>query len=493
MLLRCQCRTLLSRPPLNPTPYIKYYSPAYRGRAIDPFAATSPSPSKKKRPYLGPDAEAQEFDDEDTDATKYFEEAKEIVQSIKKPEAEPEPFNESRDPEEEERPERRQKRGLESVDRKLSNKDLGLYSGPRKRKRDFIRWMVTSGSKHEFFPQSIAMDLESRRVERMRKRAEERMFQQMNNFFNSLSEEEIKQGKLIVPTNTVAGKRKERPVYPHPSPFQQMVGPLPPMWPDTKELESVVLKLLKRHNRALHTQYREYINWSDYKLQKQNLYFKFPNDTRSSGFSDVVSRLLAIEESGLEERALKHDENKADGKPEQREEDVKIPSPEAVDELLQMEAENSDPAKVDRESPVGKSPVWQSTSEAKSEKESAKLAEKKRENADLAYYLGRPLPLYTQFPTIPEYKHHYVNPTKEPTPFLMNPTFKPWRPIPHSTRLKMFDAWRAGLGLRNVSWLGGVSWRRVDGIIGILKKEWEFVEKVLLASLPRSEKSFCDE
>ena len=35
-----------------------------------------------------------------------------------------------------------------------------------------------------------------------------------------------------------------------------------------------------------------------------------------------------------------------------------------------------------------------------------------------------------------------------------------------------------GLGLRNVAWMGGVSWRRTDGIIGILKKEWEFAEKV---------------
>jgi hypothetical protein len=42
----------------------------------------------------------------------------------------------------------------------------------------------------------------------------------------------------------------------------------------------------------------------------------------------------------------------------------------------------------------------------------------------------------------------------------------------------MFDAWREGLGLRNVAWLGGVSWRRVDGIIGILKKEWDFIKKV---------------
>ena len=42
----------------------------------------------------------------------------------------------------------------------------------------------------------------------------------------------------------------------------------------------------------------------------------------------------------------------------------------------------------------------------------------------------------------------------------------------------MFEAWREGLGLRNVAWLGGISWRRADGIIGILKKEWEFIEKV---------------
>ena len=54
MLLRCQCRALLSRPPLNRTPHIKHYV-AYRGKPIDPFNFSKPSTQQER--YHEPDAE----------------------------------------------------------------------------------------------------------------------------------------------------------------------------------------------------------------------------------------------------------------------------------------------------------------------------------------------------------------------------------------------------------------------------------------------------
>jgi len=413
----------------------------------------------------------------------------------------------------------RGKKGLEAVDATMSNSDLGLYSGPRRRKREFIRWMVTAGSKHEFFPQAIAMDIESRRVERLRKRSEERMFKKMNDFFNSLSEEEIKEGTLVKPPK-IGGKIQRRVLYPHPSPFQQLMGSLPPGWEETRESESVVLKLLSRSNKSLHKQYEEYINWSDYKLQKQRLYFLFPTvlfptDLESPGFRDVLVRFLAIYEQEEKEQEERDKENVIEPKGEDDGE-VKIPDPEALDELLRLdrmakgEAEKSEIKTQEQESPVKTSgsaePASEGTVETTSSEtesapvdnvetsESNQLSQKekekeKKEAIDLAYHVGPQIPLDSRFDTLPIYKHHYVNPTGDPTPFLMNPTFKPWRPIPHSTRLKMFDAWREGLGLRNVSWLGGVGWRRADGIIGILKREWEFVEKVLFPP-PTHENAF---
>ena len=497
MLLRCQCRTLLSRSSLNRTPYIKHYSPLYRGkRTFDPLASRSPSLSTTPRSALDPDAEAEDPEDDAQDAA-FLAQATQGMESSENTE-----FEDGTIPDSEliERPSRRPKKGLGSMDRLLSNRELGIYSGPRARKRNFVRWMVASGAQHEFFPQSIVMDLESRRVERIRKRAEDRMFQKMNNFFNSLSEEEIREGKFITSTDNGDGRKEQRPVYPDPSPFQQIFTDV--LEEDLKELESNVLKLLKQHNIRLHTQYREYINWSDYKLQKQNLYFKFPDDTESPGFRDVVSRLVDLEESISDKNEEPPRDNifPKEGMQQGEDHEAKMPSPEELDEMLRrdmMETAQAETSKSTDDGPESPAhPVQQSsatettppeanpesTSEAdldpRALKEKAKRDDLKRQNADLAYYLGRPLEPFTQFPTIHIYRHHYVNPTREPTPFPMNPTFKPWRPIPHSTRLKMFEAWRAGLGLRNVSWLGGVGWRRTDGIIGILKKEWEFVEKV---------------
>jgi len=277
--------------------------------------------------------------------------------------------------------------------------------------------------------------------------------------------------------------------------------------------------LLSRNNKYLHKQYEEYINWSDYKLQKQRLYFKFPIDVDSPGFRDVLLRFFAIHEQGEKEQEERDKEAAGAEKKEnviefegEGDGEVKIPDPGALDELLRLEriandeAERLETETHEQESLVenAEHPV-ETTSEANEEPttsktepapvdavetpESKQLSEKKtkknkKQTIDLAYYVGRALPSNSRFTTLPIYKHHYVNPLGDATPFLMNPTFKPWRPIPHSTRLKMFDAWRAGLGLRNVAWLGGVSWRRVDGIIGILKREWEFVEKVLSTPPP---------
>ena len=502
MLLRCQCRALLSRPPLNRASHIRHY-PAYRGDVVHPLYARPPPPSKRRR-HSEPDAEPEELDQEEKPdpksrkREKLTKEQERVLRALQES---------SRD--EVERPLRKPKRGLESIDPLLTNKDLGLYSGPRKRKRDFIRWMVTSGSKHEFFPQEIAMDIESRRVERMRKNAEERMFKQLNDFFNSLSEEEIENKSLITPLKA-AGEKNSRPIYPHPSPLERILECDRPTSNNAKEIESNVLHLLKRHNKYLWSQYQDYIDWSDYKLQKQTLYFRFPADLESPEFQAVVLRLLAIEEEGLKKSRYRKEE-KTPGEGGHREspkpelDGNKDPNSDQLDELIKlnrMETEQTRQAEDENDGPelsvetsdsegtsskgndetTSENEIKDVNTQKISELDSSKTLKEDPNDVDLAYYLGPALPPYTRFPTLPIYKHHYVNPTQNPTPFLMNPTFKPWRPIPHATRLKMFDAWRAGLGLRNIAWLGGVSWRRVDGIIGILKKEWEFVEKVISLS-----------
>lgn len=107
---------------------------------------------------------------------------------------------------------------------------------------------------------------------------------------------------------------------------------------------------------------------------------------------------------------------------------------------------------------------------------------------DLAYYYGPRMRSDAEFPILPKGHSNYVR-FQGKVPFSSNSAFKPSRPLPHSKRLQMFDAWREGLGLRNVAWLGGVSWRRVDGIIGILKREWQFVKEVF----SRPPDLFCDE
>ena len=294
---------------------------------------------------------------------------------------------------------------LAQIDRSMNIEELGLKSVRRSGKREFVRWLMQEGARYEHYPQRLIMDIENRRVEKARKRAEDRMFARMNKFYNSLTLEEIQEGKLNKPEGRTNNMKPEeldtlRPPQPEPTPFQRLMTGAEDIRMTPKQIESRVLMLLNQHDGKLHTMYKHYIDWTDYELQKRTMWFSFP---RTSKYGDIIKRITG-----------------------------------------------PNPKKAEPQSP---------------------------ESLDLATYYGPRLPDDTAFPLIPIAKTHYLGASD--IPFRLNPTFKPWRPIPHSLRLKMFDAWRERLGLRNVAWLGGVSWRRVDGVIGILKKEWEFVQKVL--------------
>lgn len=279
--------------------------------------------------------------------------------------------------------------------------DMGLKRVRRLVRRNFLRWVNQAGRYFEHFPPRLVHLIEERRVEKIRKRAEDRMFARMNTFFNSLTHKEIETRNLQEPTKKVENG-PERVSLESPTPFQQLVPKSGD--PDlSKEFESKVLALLKLYDPKTHTMYRNYIEWSDYKLQKYSMRFNFTrvseeqSNPRDCG--DLVTRLTHLQQ---------HDPN----------------------------------------------------------------------SEDLAYHFGKPFDGDEILPYIDHVWHWYGR----RTPFRTNPTFKPWRPLSHKTRQQMFDAWREGLGLRNIAWLGGVSWRRADGVVGILKREWEFVQQVL--SLP---------
>jgi hypothetical protein len=289
---------------------------------------------------------------------------------------------------------------LEDIDSRMSVADLGLKNMARKRKREFIRWSIQEGNKYEHFPWHVTHEIEERRLRRRRKETEERMFFKMRVFWDSLTMEEIVEFKLGKKRPKRRMGKEEyalwREKLPSPTPLEQLLDGDADIGLTKIEVESRALKLLQRYDQEVHVQYRNYIEYTDYELQKMRLWFSFPD---TPDYAAVVSRLR--------------------GPPEDAE-----PSPN-----------------------------------------------------DLATYFGPVLSDDVEYPIMPIEKSHYIHSLAE-HPFTMNPTFRPWRPLPHEMRLRMFDAWREGLGLRNVAWLGGVSWRRVDGIIGILKKEWEFVQKV---------------
>jgi Eukaryotic mitochondrial regulator protein len=302
------------------------------------------------------------------------------------------------------------------IDRKMTPAELGLKM-KRNSRRQFATWLLKAGRRYEHFPQNLLHELEERRVEKIRKRAEERMFARMNDFFNSLTSEEIESVSLkelaVKPRNGPDRERLEEP-----TPFQRlMTETLNPA--RLKEVESKVLQLLQTYDSATHTMYRNYIDWSDYKLQKQIIWIKFIIDPKDLElYGDLISRLQAIELLG----------RRGSGR-------------EAHSTITKYGMNYT------------------------------------RDKNDLAHYVGEALGPHKFLPAISP--HYFFNRANESTPFLRNPKFKPWRPLSHKTRQQMFDAWREGMGLRNIAWLGGVSWRRVDGIIGILKREWDFVQQVI--------------
>lgn len=287
------------------------------------------------------------------------------------------------------------------IDRTMSPEDLGLKKVKRTQKRRFIQWLIKSGQAHEHFPQTLVQDIEERRVENIRKRAEGRMFARMNAFFNSLTLEEIQEGQLQEPV-TKGQNGQERVALQEPTPFKNLMTKAK----DPRMVESKVLAMLKTYDPDTHRMYRNYIDWCDFKLQKQTVWFDF-QDATPEEHGDLITRLLKIEQ----------------------------------------QADNPQPVQLDLANHVGRSFGDQLVH---------------FQPAVIRHYLGDLLT--TNFP------------------FSINQTFKPWRPLSHTTRQQMFDAWREGLGLRNIAWLGGVSWRRVDGIIGILKREWDFVRQVMTPS-----------
>ena len=330
------------------------------------------------------------------------------------------------------------RRSLEEIDRTIGSKELG-YDFDRvrnKAKRNLIVWLEVHSAKQRHYPQHLIMDLEERRVEKARERAEKRMFTGLNDFYDSLSVEEIVQKKLNLVPVSLRDKygRKYRPPQPEPTPLSQLLNGQIPTALSKQEIESNVLSLLDGHNPYLHKLYREYVRWSDYKLQKQTIWFQFP-DTQD--FAEVVARLRGIDTQLEPEGDKKFDDD--------------------------SNSEVRDKHDVDEDHKKG-------------DKKVKSVAD---DDHDLSKYFGRPVPYLMSFPVVPIESSHYLG---KGHPFPLNGTFRPGRPVPHETRLKMFDAWREGLGLRNTAWIGGVSWRRADAIVGILKREWQYVDQVFPSS-----------
>jgi hypothetical protein len=295
---------------------------------------------------------------------------------------------------------------MAEIDRSMRSEDLDLRTIARNKKRELVRWIKQEGSVHEFLPQHIMLDMEQRRVERIRKRAEGRMFSRMNEFFNSLSLEDIRGAWAAFPTSEAMF---EQLASGHgTTPFEKVMNIEVRIGTSFVVIRDQLLTLLKQRDPKLHTLYENYIKWCDYNIRKWSIWFSFP-DTHI--YWDLVSRIKNEQPRPLQD------------------EDVEPDFPD----------EDTDPDIKDKfEYPIPSIPP--------------------------SNYLGRS--------------------ENNVSPFFLNETFVPWRPLSHRKRMQMFDAWREGLGLRNVAWLGGVSWRRVDGVVGILKQEWEFVKQVCSPFFP---------
>jgi hypothetical protein len=275
-----------------------------------------------------------------------------------------------------------------------------------------VRWIKQEGSIHEFLPQYMMLDMEQRRVERIRKRAEGRMFRRMNEFFNSLGLEDIRGPSTAFPTSEAMLEQLESAYGT--TTFEKVANMEVRIGMSFAAIRDRVLTLLKQRDPKLHTLYENYIKWCDYNIRKWSIWFSFP-DTQI--YSDLVSRIKKDQSRFLPDEDL---------------------DPDNPEEEANAEEDFNSNRNDEFEYPIPGIPP--------------------------SNYLGR--------------SEHNVS------PFSLNETFVPWRPLTHRKRRQMFDAWREGLGLRNVAWLGGVSWRRVDGVIGILKREWEFVKQVCSPSIP---------
>ena len=372
----------------------------------------------------------------------------------------------------------------DQIDASMNIEELGLKKMTRKTKQSFLRWVMQEGTRYERFPQHILMQFEEKRIEKARKGSEDRMFKRMNTFFDTLSLEEIKQGELLVTVNE-KGQRKnaERVQQPKPTPFQQLITGQIKTGMNLKQIESKALSLLRRYDQELHTLYKNYIDWCDYQLQKRRIWFEFPNTPK---YANVIARSRPLTEDEIfeqEQRRMKEEETAKANK-----ERKKVETAGQVEATTQggLQLNATEPAKATLSETAeliittdGKNTIEQPGEPTETDtKSDVQEMDDQVPGEDLAYHLGPRIDESVKFPILGTPSSNYLANPGDNFPFRLNGTFKPWRPIPHSIRLKMFDAWREGLGLRNVAWLGGVSWRRVDGIIGILKREWEFVEKV---------------
>ena len=473
MILRHRCRSLLSRSPFNPLSQNRPPLPPLSFNPHRYLRTTSPHQAENEPPD-----DIDQAIEEIGDLSHNPESGSRDVLP-RKPSTSDLFDKRSRDQEDEEK-------GFQTydqIDASMNIEELGLKKMTRKAKQSFLRWMMQEGTRYERFPQHILMRLEERRIENARKGSEDRMFQRMNKFFNTLSLQEIEQGKLLVTEEKGQRKKVEREQQPEPTPFQQLVTEQIKMGMNLKQIESKALSLLRQYDQKIHTLYKNYIDWSDYQLQKRRLWFEFPNIPK---YADVIARNRSLTEDEIFEKEQRRMKEKEAAKAAKGQEKVENPGKVKATTQKGLQLDATEPATEtlseatelitdgDPKNP-GKQPV--ETIETVTESELLQNTVDQPPGEDLASYLGPRIDESIKFPILGNPSSNYLA-SRNNSPFRLNSTFKPWRPIPHSTRLQMFDAWREGLGLRNVAWLGGVSWRRVDGIIGILKREWEFIEKV---------------
>jgi hypothetical protein len=303
---------------------------------------------------------------------------------------------------------------LFEIDQNMSIEELGLKSVPRKQKREFIRWLKQEGQRYEHFPQDILMSIEERRIEKARKASEDRMFAKMNAFYNSLTLDQIRGREW----ENAENETKNEPT----SDISVEETNL-----ETSEIVGEQSKLTP-FERVIRSEVD--IGLTPKQLESRVLSLLKKHDAQ---LHRLYKNYIKWCDYQLQKRTIWFEF---------------IDRPGVEDVLDRIRGGEDNPT-----SSFGTS------------------------RNDLAHYYGPRMRPEVEFPILPKNNSHYVR-YLDTVPFQNNSAFKPSRPLSHTKRLQMFDAWREGLGLRNVAWLGGVSWRRVDGIIGILKREWQYVNEV---------------